>query len=97
MKRIRPGTEVNKLYAALFIIMDLFIFALLLIALYFLVKKIQEKRQEEYTPIENDLEEFRNDTLHEQAKRDRDKLAHIEEVAACRSFPDTGQEEESDD
>lgn len=85
------------MYVALFIIMDLLIFALLLIALDFLVKKIQEKRQEEYTPIENDLDEFRNDTLHEQAKRDRDKLAHIEEVAACRSFPDTGQGEESDD
>lgn len=85
------------MYVALFIIMDLLIFALLLIAVYFLIKKIQEKRQEEYTPIENDLDEFRNDTLHEQAKQDRDKLAHIEEVAACRSFPDTKQGEESDD
>ncbi len=84
------------MYVVLFIIMDLLIFALLLIAIYFLIKKIQEKREEEYTPIENDLEEFRNDGLHEQAQRDRDKLAHIEEVAACRSFPDTGQGEESD-
>ena len=62
-----------------------------------MVKKNQEKRQEEYTSIENDLEEFRNDDLHEQAKRDRDRLAHIEEVAACRSFPDRKQGEESDD
>ena len=85
------------MYVALFIIMDLLIFALLLIAVYFLVKKIQEKREEEHTPIENDLEEFRNDGLHEQAKKDRDKLAHIEEVAACRNFPDTGQREERDD
>lgn len=77
--------------------MDLLIFALLLIAVYFLIKKIREKRQEEYTPIENDLGEFRNDTLHEQARKDRDKLAHIEEVAACRSFPSEGQGEESDD
>lgn len=85
------------MYVALFIIMDLLIFALLLIAVYFLIKKIQEKRDEDYTPIENDLEEFRNDTLHEQAKKDRDRLAHIEEVAACRSFPDTKQGEESED
>lgn len=85
------------MYVALFVIMDLLIFALLLIAVYFLIKKIQEKREEEHIPIENDLGEFRNDGLHEQAKRDRDKLAHIEEVAACRSFPDTGQREESDD
>lgn len=77
--------------------MDLLIFALLLIALYFLVKKIQEKREEEYTPIENDLEEFRNDTLHEQAKRDRDRLAHIEEVAACHDLPDIKQGEECED
>lgn len=85
------------MYIALFVIMDLLIFALLLIALYFLVKKIQEKREEEYTPIENDLEEFRNDTLHEQAKRDRDRLAHIEEVAACRDLPDNKRGEECED
>ena len=85
------------MYVALFIIMDLLIFALLLIAVYFLIKKIQEKRDEDYTPIENDMEEFRNDALHEQAKKDRDRLAHIEEVAACRSFPDTKQGEESED
>jgi len=84
-------------YVALFIIMDLLIFALLLIAVHFLIKKIQEKRDEDYTPIENDMEEFRNDALHEQAKKDRDRLAHIEEVAACRSFPDTKQGEESED
>lgn len=85
------------MYIALFVIMDLLIFALLLIALYFLVKKIQEKREEEYTPIENDLEEFRNDTLHEQAKRERDRLAHIEEVAAYRDLPDIKQGEECED
>ena len=84
------------MYVALFIIMDLLIFALFLIALYFLIKKIREKRKEEHTPIENDLGEFRNDTLHEQARQQRDKLAHIEEVAACRSFPGNKQEEECD-
>ena len=76
------------MYVALFIIMDLLILALLLIAVYFLIKKIQEKRREENPPIENDLGEFRNGTLHEDARRDRDRLAHIEEVAGFRNSPD---------
>lgn len=84
------------MYVALFIILDLLIFALLLIAVYFLLKKIQEKREEEYPPIENDLDEFRNETLHEQARKERDKLAHIEEIAACRNSSDAGQGEERD-
>ena len=84
------------MYVALFIIMDLLILALLLIAVYFLVKKVQEKRKEENPPIENDLGGFRNEALHEEAKRDRDRLAHIEEIAGFRNPPDRTQEKESD-
>ena len=85
------------MYVALFIIMDLLILALFLIAVYVLIKKVQEKRREENPPIENDLGEFRNDTLHEKARKDRDRLAHIEEVAGLRKSPDKTQVEESDD
>ena len=85
------------MYVALFIIMDFLIFALVLIGLYFLYKKVQEKRREEEKPMDNDLGEFRNDALHEQARQEKDKLAHIEEVAACRSFPDSEQGEECED
>ena len=52
------------MYVALFIIMDVLIFALLLIAVYFLIRKIREKSEREHAPIENDIEEFRNETLH---------------------------------
>ena len=52
------------MYVALFIIMDVLIFALLLIAVYFLIRKIKEKNEREHAPIENDVEEFRNETLH---------------------------------
>lgn len=61
------------MYVALFIIMDVLIFALLLIAVYFLIRKIMEKYEQEHTPIENDMEEFRNEGLHEQAKTERYK------------------------
>ena len=85
------------MYVALFIIMDSLILALLLIAVYFLIKKLQEKHEEENPPIENDLGEFRNGSLHEKARKDRDRLAHIEEVAGFRNLPDETQVKESDD
>lgn len=85
------------MYVALFIIMDVLIFALVLIALYFLFKKVQEKRQEEEKTMEKDLGGFRNDTLHELARQEKDRLAHIEEVAACRSFPNSEQGKECED
>lgn len=85
------------MYVALFIIMDVLIFALLLIAVYFLIRKIKEKNERERAPIENDVEEFRNETLHEQAKTERYKLAHIEEVAASRDLRDEQIREERDE
>ena len=85
------------MYVALFIIMDVLIFALLLIAVYFLIRKIREKSEREPAPIENDMEEFRNETLHEQAKTERHKLAHIEEVAASRDRRDEQIGEERDE
>lgn len=85
------------MYVALFIIMDVLIFALLLIAVYFLIRKIREKSEREHAPIENDMEEFRNETLHEQAKTERHKLVHIEEVAASRDLRDEQIGEERDE
>lgn len=85
------------MYVALFIIMDVLIFALLLIAVYFLIHKIKEKNEREHAPIENDVEEFRNETLHEQAKMERYKLAHIEEVAANRDLRNEQKREERDE
>ena len=43
------------MYVALFIIMDVLIFALLLIAVYFLIRKIKEKNEREHAPIENGM------------------------------------------
>lgn len=85
------------MYVALFIIMDVLIFALLLIAVYFLIRKIMEKYEQEHTPIENDMEEFRNEGLHEQAKTEQHKLAHIEEVAANRDLRNEQKREERDE
>ena len=85
------------MYVALFIIMDVLIFALLLIAVYFLIRKIKEKNEREHAPIENDVEEFRNETLHEQAKMERYKLAHIEEAAANRDLRNEQKREERDE
>ena len=85
------------MYVALFIIMDVLIFALLLIAVYFLIRKIMEKYEQEHTPIENDMEEFRNEGLHEQAKTERYQLAHIEEVAANRDLRNEQKREERDE
>ena len=85
------------MYVALFIIMDVLIFALLLIAVYFLIRKIMEKYEQEHTPIENDMEEFRNEGLHEQAKTERYKLPHIEEVAASRDLRNEQKREERDE
>lgn len=85
------------MYVALFIIMDVLIFALLLIAVYFLIRKIMEKYEQEHTPIENDMEEFRNEGLHEQARTERYNLAHIEEVAANRDLRNEQKREERDE
>lgn len=85
------------MYVALFIIMDVLIFALLLIAVYFLIRKIAEKYEQEHTPIENDMEEFRNEGLHEQARTEQHKLAHIEEVAANRDLRNEQKREERDE
>lgn len=85
------------MYVALFIIMDVLIFALLLIAVYFLIRKIMEKYEQEHTPIENDMEEFRNEGLHEQARTEQHKLAHIEEVAANRDLRNEQKREERDE
>lgn len=82
------------MYVVLFIILDFLIVALLLVAIYFIFKRIQKKHEEGNPYIENDLDEFRNETLHEQAKKELNKLAHIEEVAACRNSPKTAQGEE---
>lgn len=85
------------MYVALFIIMDVLIFALLLIAVYFLIRKITEKYEQEHTPIENDMEEFCNEGLHEQAWTEQHKLAHIEEVAANRDLRNEQKREERDE
>lgn len=85
------------MYVALFIIMDVLIFALLLIAVYFLIRKIREKSEREHAPIENDMEEFRNEGLHEQARTEQHKLAHIEEVAANRDLRNEQKREERDE
>lgn len=79
---------------ALFVILDLLIFALLVVAVLFLVHKIVEVREKDHPAIENDLEEFRNDALYEESREEMKKLAHIEEVAA--NGPPVGEGEESD-
>ena len=79
---------------ALFVILDLLIFALLIVAVLFLVHKVIEAQDKDRPSIENDLEEFRNDALYEESRAEMKKLAHIEEVAACR--PPVGQGGESD-
>ncbi len=79
---------------ALFVILDLLIFALLVVAVLFLVHRIVEAREKERPAIENDLEEFRNDVLYEESREEMKKLAHIEEVAAAG--PPVGEREESD-
>ena len=48
----------------LFVILDILIFSLVIIAVFFLVRKIMEIREKEKPPIENDLEEFRNEELY---------------------------------
>lgn len=85
------------MYIALFIIMDLLILALLLIAVFFLLHKLREIRERERPTFENDLEEFRNEGLHEEARLDKERMAHIEEVAASRSLTDSPNREESEE
>lgn len=79
---------------ALFVILDLLIFALLVVAALFLAHKIVEARDKDRPAIENDLDEFRNDALYEESREEMKKLAHIEEVAA--GDPPMGEGEESD-
>ena len=52
----------------LFVILDILIFSLVIIAVFFLVRKIMEIREKEKPPIENDLEEFRNEELYEKSR-----------------------------
>ena len=52
----------------LFVILDILIFSLVIIAVFFLVRKIMEIREKEKPPIENDLEEFRNEELYEESR-----------------------------
>ncbi len=81
---------------ALFIILDILIFALLLVAVFFLVRKIIEIREKERPEIENDLEGFRNEGIYAEGKAQMDRLAHIEQVA-CRGNPEVGGEESDDE
>ena len=60
----------------LFVILDILIFSLVIIAVFFLVR-IREK---EKPPIENDLEEFRNEELYEESREKMKQYAHIEEM-----------------
>ena len=76
----------------LFVILDLLIFALLLVAVFFLVRTIMEIREAEKPTIENDLEEFRNDELYERSREEMKKYAHIEETTP-RTPPDIAGEE----
>lgn len=79
---------------ALFVILDLLIFALLVVAVLFLVHKIVEAREKDHPAIENDLKEFRNDALYEESREEMKKLAHIEEIVG--HGPPVGEGEESD-
>ncbi len=64
----------------LFVILDILIFSLVIIAVFFLVRKIMEIREKEKPPIENDLEEFRNEELYEESREKMKQYAHIEEM-----------------
>ncbi len=65
---------------ALFIILDILIFALLLVAIFFLVRWIVETSEKERPEIENDMDEFRNEDIYAEGKAQMDRLAHIEDV-----------------
>ena len=69
----------------LFVILDILIFSLVIIAVFFLVRKIMEIREKEKPPIENDLEEFRNEELYEESREKMKQYAHIEEMVRQES------------
>ena len=76
----------------LFVILDILIFSLVIIAVFFLVRKIMEIREKEKPPIQNDLEEFRNEELYEESREKMKQYAHIEEMVRQES-PDQGGKE----
>ena len=76
----------------LFVILDILIFSLVIIAVFFLVRKIMEIREKEKPPIGNDLEEFRNEELYEESREKMKQYAHIEEMVRQES-PDQGGKE----
>ena len=68
----------------LFVILDILIFSL--------VRKIMEIREKEKPPIENDLEEFRNEELYEESREKMKQYAHIEEMVRQESPGQGGKE-----
>ena len=76
----------------LFVILDILIFSLVIIAVFFLVRKIMEIREKEKPPIENDLEEFRNEELYEESREKMKQYAHIEEMGRQESPGQGGKE-----
>ena len=76
----------------LFVILDILIFSLVIIAVFFLVRKIMEIREKEKPPIENDLEEFRNEELYEESREKMKQYAHIEEMVR-QELPGQGGKE----
>mgnify|MGYP003308399842 CR=1 FL=1 len=82
---------------AVYIIMDLLLLIAILVVLCLIFKNLNKNRTF-YTNAKNyDLDNFRNPNIYEVALSEKRKYAHIEEVAAFRNFPDSKQEEESDD
>lgn len=76
----------------LFVILDILIFSLVIIAVFFLVRKIMEIREKEKPPIENDLEEFRNEELYEESREKMKQYAHIEEMVHQEPPGQSGKE-----
>ena len=76
----------------LFVILYILIFSLVIIAVFFLVRKIMEIREKEKPPIENDLEEFRNEELYEESREKMKQYAHIEEMVRQESPGQGGKE-----
>ena len=70
----------------LFVILDILIFSLVIIAVFFLVRKIMEIREKEKPPIENDLE------LYEESREKMKQYAHIEEMVRQESPGQGGKE-----
>ena len=76
----------------LFVILDILIFSLVIIAVFFLVRKIMEIREKEKPPIENDLEEFRNEELYEESREKMKQYAHLAEMVRQESPGQGGKE-----